>query len=333
VLDTAISGIGDDGPHYRGKSAIELARSGARFETVAEWLAHGRWDEHARCEAESLGIDAARAARMVPADAHPIDRLIAGVSLIAAREAGHVEDGDDRVRVLIRRIAALLALGTGVDPAEVLAAPSIAHGVAIALGVRATTRAAQAIDRALVLMADHELNASTFAARIAAGAGADLHACTIAALATLSGPGHGKSCDRVEAMLAEARDPEDAARILRDRRRRGDTVPGFGHPLYPQGDPRTPPLLEAASELAPRSVIVRKVRAFAAAMELAGGEAPAVDTGLVAIAGALGMPPGSGAALMAVGRTAGWIAHALEQRAAGFALRPRARYRASVLPT
>lgn len=73
-------------------------------------------------------------------------------------------------------------------------------------------------------------------------------------------------------------------------------------------------------------MVVRKVRAFASAMELAGGEPPAVDTGLVALAGALGAPPGSAAALMAIGRSAGWIAHAIEQREAGFQLRPRARY-------
>lgn len=331
VLDTAISGIGADGPHYRGRSAVALARDGARFETVATWLWAARWDEGARFDARALGIDARRAARFVPEGARPLDRLLAGLPLIAVAEGASrlaLDEGEARAPALVRRLAALLAL----EPRSVarlegaLAAPSIAHAALLALDVRPTRRACAAVDRALVLMADHELNPSSFAARVAAGAGADLHASVIAALATLTGPAHGGSCDRVEALLAEAREPEEAARVLRDRRRRGDALPGFGHPLYPGGDPRTPPLLEIATELAPKSTTVRKVRAFAAAMELAGGERPAVDTGLVAVAGALGMPPGSAAALMAIGRSAGWIAHALEQRSAGFQLRPRARY-------
>lgn len=333
VLDTAISGIGDDGPHYRGRSAVELARSGARFEVVAEWLWAGRWDDDVRFEARDLGIDVRRAARLVAQGAHPLDRLLAGVALIGAAERGsRFDPGGEgtlvRARSLVRRLAALLALAPGEEDRvdEALAAPTIAHAVAIGLGLRATKRAASAIDRALVVMADHELNASTFTARVAAGAGADLHACVLAALATLTGPTHGGSCDRMEALLAEAREPEDAARILADRRRRGDALPGFGHPLYPSGDPRTPPLLEAAEELAPRSVVLRKVRAFTSAMSLAGGEPPTVDAALVAVAGALGAGPGSAAALMAIGRAAGWIAHAIEQREAGFQLRPRARY-------
>ncbi|UJR78329.1 Citrate synthase II [Sandaracinus amylolyticus] len=333
MLDTAISGIGEDGPHYRGRSAVELARSGTRFEIVAEWLWAERWDEDVRFEARDLGIDVRRAARLVAQGAHPLDRLLAGVALIGAAERGsHVEPGGEgtfvRARSLVRRLAALLALAPGEEDRvdEALAAPTIAHAVAIALGLRATKRAAAAIDRALVVMADHELNASTFTARVAAGAGADLHACVLAALATLTGPAHGGSCDRMEALLAEAREPEDAARILAERRRRGDALPGFGHPLYPSGDPRTPPLLDAAEELAPRSVVLRKVRAFTSAMGLAGGEPPTVDAGLVALAGALGAGPGSAAALMAIGRAAGWIAHAIEQREAGFQLRPRARY-------
>ncbi len=96
--------------------------------------------------------------------------------------------------------------------------------------------AASALDLALVLLADHELNASSFAARIAASTDASLFACITAALATLTGPRHGGACDRVEALLDEAASLPRPGDVVDRRKRRGDIVPGFGHPLYPQGD-------------------------------------------------------------------------------------------------
>jgi citrate synthase len=182
------------------------------------------------------------------------------------------------------------------------------------------------VDRALVVSADHELNASAFAVRVAASAGADLYACVCAGLAALSGPRHGGSCDRVEALVAEAGREARAAAVVRGRMRRGEAIAGFGHPLYPGGDPRAEVLLETARDLAPRAPALATVAALIDAMRDAGREPPTIDVGLVAIAAVLDLPPGSAAGLFAVGRSAGWIAHALEQREAGFLLRPRARY-------
>jgi citrate synthase len=114
--------------------------------------------------------------------------------------------------------------------------------------------------------------------------------------------------------------------LVRERARRGEAIPGFGHPLYPKGDPRAAPLLDAARSIAGKSPVVRTVLSIVRAMREEGREAPTVDLGLVSLASALGLPRGSAVAIFAVGRTAGWVAHILEQRRADFVLRPRARY-------
>src|SRR6185369_13310023 len=147
-----------------------------------------------------------------------------------------------------------------------------------------------------------------------------------AALATLSGPRHGGTCDRIEMLVTETGSPRRAAATLDARLCRGDAIPGFGHPLYPHGDPRGRVLLESAQALSPRTGSLRTLLALVQAMRERGREEPTLDTGLVALAAALGLPPGTAVGLFAVGRAAGWIAHALEQQAAGFVLRPRARY-------
>jgi citrate synthase len=178
---------------------------------------------------------------------------------------------------------------------------------------------AAALRRALVLCADHELNASTFAVRIVASTGASLAACLTAGLAALSGPLHGGATERVEALVDEVEWAGDAWRVVEERLRRGDPLPGFGHPLYPAGDPRCAALLAAAA-------LDGRVAALAVAGERIGGRPPNLDFGLVALRRSLGLPRGAALALFAIGRLAGWIAHALEQQATGKLLRPRARY-------
>ena len=147
-----------------------------------------------------------------------------------------------------------------------------------------------------------------------------------AALATISGPRHGAACDRVEQLVREVATADRASATLREKAQRGELIPGFGHPLYPAGDPRTPPLLAAANALAPKDPRVATIRAIVKAMRTAGRGEPTIDFGLVAIATALKLPSGTASALFGLGRMAGWIAHAREQRASHTLLRPRARY-------
>jgi citrate synthase len=178
---------------------------------------------------------------------------------------------------------------------------------------------AELIRRALVLCADHELNASAFAVRVVASTGAALPCCLLAGLAALSGPLHGGMTSRVAALLGEAGLTTNPRSAIAARLARGEHVPGFGHRLYPDGDPRGAALLRAF-EPAPR---LRAV--FAAVLELT-GQQPNIDAALVAMEQHARLPVGSALAIFAVGRTAGWIAHALEQRQDGRLIRPRATY-------
>jgi len=202
----------------------------------------------------------------------------------------------------------------------------VAQAVAVALGAKGGKRAVEAINATLILWADHELNVSSFAARVAASAHADLYSCVSAGLAALSGPRHGAACDQIEALFREDKRPKDAATAIHERTRRGDPIPGFGHPLYPAGDPRARPILERARELGGRMPRVKTALAVIEAVREASGLAPTVDSALVVLAAALDLPDGAAPGIVAVGRSAGWVAHVLEQYEADFLIRPRARY-------
>jgi citrate synthase len=283
-----------------------------------------------RWPSPELPVRPSAVAELLPKHSPPLAVLLAVVPLLGAwdevRFAAPAEQERLRGRRLLRHLGAwVCAAHAPARVARALKEETVAASLAVAWGATAK-RAPEMLDRALVLCADHELNMSTFAARVTASSGADLYACTSAALAALSGPRHGGACDRIEALLQEVGRPERARTVVHERLRRGESVPGFGHPLYPEGDPRTPPLLEVAYALRPEPTGVRVLRVVEETMREAGHPAPTVDFGLVALASALELPAGASTALFAVGRAAGWVAHVLEQREQGHMLRPRARY-------
>ncbi|CAN5502692.1 citrate/2-methylcitrate synthase [soil metagenome] len=316
VLDSAITGIDERGPRYRGVVAVDLALASVPFENVCELLWKGALAKDAAHfpAAPALVKPGARRERD---PFHAFSHL-----LVALRDEARTPDTDSPAMTLDRARFAVAVLASFGKQSR----GSIAERVAASLGIEKTKARLAAIDAALVLVADHELNASSFAARVAASTGADLHACLLAALHTASGHRHGAASVRVEALLAEVDQRGSVARTLEDRLRLGDPIPGFGHPLYPGGDPRTAPLLTIAKRIAPGNRTVRSLLALAARAASARGELPNVDAALVALASALGAPSGSAQVLFVLGRVAGWVAHAVEQRAAGFILRPRARY-------
>jgi citrate synthase len=328
VLESALTEIDERGPRYRGHYAVDLAETGVGFEAASELLWSGELSHSARWEGKSLDLRGSDVARFVPRDAPPLARLPFVVSALALRDPARFDapEAEERARgrLLIRRMVGSLALSGGSQRTQrALRASTIAAALGIALGAGEGSRVSRLLEKALVVTLDHELNASSFAARIAASTGADLYACVGAALHTLSGPRHGGACERVEALVAETVRPGRASAVLEQRARRGESTPGFGHPLYPNGDPRADLLLR---NLGAGSRSARTLIALARAMRAAGREGPTLDVGLVAVAQALRLPRGSAGAIFAIGRTGGWIAHALEQRRAGHLLRPRARY-------
>ena len=331
VIDSSISRISTEGIAYRGHLAAELAVQGRSFEQVAELLWTGELPEPPpRWPAPELPFAPSSLVGLLPRDSPPLTVLSAVVPLLGAsdtvRFSAPPEQEWQRARRLLRHLGAWVGGAQGGSRvARALKEETVAASLARAWGVD-VQRAQAPLDKALVLSADHELNVSTFTARVTASSGADLYACVSAALGALSGPLHGGACDRIEALVREVGRPERAATVVRERLRRGEAIPGFGHPLYPDGDPRTPPLLEAAWALRPQPAAVRVVRAVMEAMGEAGHAPPAVDLALVALTAALGLPPGAATAVFAVGRAAGWVAHVLEQREQGHLLRPRARY-------
>lgn len=332
VIESAITAIEGGRLFYRGHDVIELAAT-RRFEEVAALLLTGELvdegtlatapgDHAARLAAWLTSHDLA-ATLLARADLGGLERA---QSLLPLAGAADPQAWDLRPAAAARTSHALPPLVA----AAVAGVPPAAGGAAttLAAGWRVDPARVPALEAALVLCADHELNVSAFTARCVASAGGNAYDAVAAALGALKGHRHGGVTARVEALLAEA-ERVGPRRAVEERLRRGEEVPGFGHPLYPGGDPRARALLEIAGRAAPAAgteAALAAVEALAAAAGELLDEAPSLDVGLVALARALALPPGAPVGVFATGRTAGWAAHVVEEQARARLIRPRARY-------
>jgi len=322
VLESALSFIDDGCLYYRGQDALRLARNES-VERVAALLWVGRPDAAADLFAPGRRTpEATRFMRLISraSGLGPVERCQVAIVRAGAADLGGYD------------LRPLAAAHTGARIIRLMASAVTAHWPAAT--VDATLRNAWAPERAragdamrsaLILCADHELNVSAFTARCVASAQATPYDVVSAGLAALKGRLHGGYTARVEALFQEAGSPSRARDRIARRVSRGEDLPGFGHRLYPQGDPRAAMLLSIAEDAG-------STRAFALASVIAGavkeisGHHPNLDFGLVALARSLGLPPASPLALFALGRAVGWIAHAIEQYSSNQLIRPRARY-------
>ncbi|MEZ4231216.1 MAG: citrate synthase family protein [Polyangiaceae bacterium] len=337
VLSSSITEISDAGPCYRGVAFSELIERGVAYEGACDLLWFGAWGEGSDwCDTKLPSASELsawlRRLRQVPGPS-PLEALQLLVPWLALDDPSSHGATPEAEHHRARRLITLLAscLGPAMSRRGVAASLTpqpIARRVLRGFGLesgRAFWRRCRLLDAALVASLDHELNASTFCARVAASAGANLYASVSAGLGALSGPRHGRVCDRVEALIEETDRPGRARETIDERARRGEQLPGFGHPLYPHGDPRGSALVELAVRHG-RGRGLRTLSALVEAMRDSGRPGPTLDAGLVAVSLALGLPRGAAAGLFALGRSGGWVAHILEQREQPALLRPRARY-------
>jgi citrate synthase len=322
VLESAITLPAADTFYYRGHDATALARRHTA-EEVAALIWTGDFAQATTLFSSSTEPLPPRCAAVLPllAGMEPAARFAAILPLAADNDPTAYDLRPSAVtHTGVRILRLLIATAVGNQPVA---------GMARALAASWAPRLAEApslLDAALILCADQELNVTSFAARCVASAAASPYAVVSAGLAALGGAKHAGRGARIEALFREVETPERAHEVLAGRLRRGDEIPGFGHPLFTEGDPRCLLLLELIEAALPRdSAILLATAVVRAARELL-GEQPDVEFGLVTLAGALGLPAGGANALFALGRTIGWIGHAMEEYLADRIIRPRARY-------
>ena len=343
--------------YYRGYEVADLV-SAASFEDTTHLLWFGELPSAAEraafaarlAEARPLPAPVLDLLRRLPRDCHPLDALRTAVSLAAASDpdvrSNEPEANLRKAWRLMSLVPATVAtwqrLRTGREPVSAGAGGShAAHFLTLLEGHPPSAEVAKVLDVILTLHADHEFNASTFAARVAVATVADLHSAIVAAISTLKGPRHGGANEDVLAMLLEIGEPERAeafvearigARAALSKRERSDPkarMPGFGHRVYKVDDARARVLRGLAKSMAEatgRGKLFEVAERLYDAMKARTSLLVNVDFFSAVVYDALGIPPDFCTSIFAVGRVAGWCAHAMEQYADNRLIRPRADY-------
>jgi citrate synthase len=319
VLESGITLIHNGKFYYRGRDAVRLAETSSA-EQVAALLWGAEETEREQLFEQPCALPPRQVARLRSLGREPLTLLQAALPIAAAVDLASCDLRPAAVRQTGARIVRLLT--TVIAPHD---AAQPVHRALQAAWAPKSDAAGDVIRTALVLCADHELNVSAFTARCAASSGASPYDIVSAALATLKGYRHGGATERVRSLLTQIKTPRSARAVVANLLRRGEAIPGFGHPLYPGGDPRAALLMQLA-KASGNEAEWRRVRALWRTGSELLHDAPNLDLGLAAVAQTYRLPEQAGLLIFAFGRTIGWIAHAIEEYASGQLIRPRARY-------
>jgi citrate synthase len=333
-IETDVGGAGRRGPRYRDTTLRQLLRDDASFAQTAATL----WldtDDAWRISADDLAAFDTEACPR-----HRPDNPLVALRLAAIDEAASRTPQTprrDALRVvwirLISRTARywlgpksasdkhLLGRMPPLSPAQLVAAIGLPDAPSTSSNVRL-------IDQTMTIVAEHGLNASTFAGRVAASTDAGLVDGVTAALAAFDGQRHGRHCEIVRQMVEALRQSDRSpTAFIESRIHDEDSLPGFGHPLYEHGDPRYSLLRDAIDQHGPNEPPIEVYDALTHAASASGLASPNLDVGLALLADSLELPPGHVSFIFAAGRLSGWLAHILEQHQRGELLRPRGRTR------